>query len=148
MAQNRVIVKKPAGDTLMAEFRDGIPLPDMGESIEISGTPETDLYRIHLLRAVWRKTDAIQTNATADAPMETPLKSLFWLNDRYIIDPRFYGQTLTVKGTLKDYVADETGDVGFSCQQTASASRLTARTPGSRLSTSRSGVSSRQRESV
>ena len=42
--------------------------------------------------------------------METPLKSLFWLNDRYIIDPRFYGQTLTVKGTLKDYVADETGE--------------------------------------
>ena len=108
--KNRVIVKKPAGDTLMAEFRDGIPLPDMGDSIEISGTPETDLYRIHLLRAVWRKTDAIQTNATADAPMETPLKSLFWLNDRYIIDPRFYGQTLTVKGTLKDYVADETGE--------------------------------------
>ena len=50
--KNRVIVKKPDGDTLMAEFRDGIPLPDMGESIEISGTPETELYRIHLLRAV------------------------------------------------------------------------------------------------
>ena len=111
---NRVIVRKTDGDSLMAEFRDGIPLPGMGESIEVSGTPETDLYRIHLLRAVWRKASGgpgpCGAHEAADTPKEMPIKSLFWLLDRYIIDPKFYGQTLTVKGTLKDFIADETGE--------------------------------------
>ena len=113
-SKNRVIVKNIAGDTLMAEFRDGVPLPGMGEMIEVSGTPETDLYRIHLLRAVWRKAvaDCGECAATkdTDTPKQTPMKSLFWLNGRYIIYPKFYGQLLTVKGTLKDYIADETGE--------------------------------------
>ena len=113
-SKNRVIVKNIDGDTLMAEFRDGIPLPGMGEMIEVSGTPETDLYRIHLLRAVWRKAvaDCGECAATkdTDTPKEMPMKSLFWLYDRYIIDPKFYGQLLTVKGTLRDFIADETGE--------------------------------------
>ena len=113
-SKNRVIIKKTNGDTLMAEFRDGIPLPNMGETIEVSGTPETDLYRIHLLRAVWRKSEIAHGNTaaheTAATSKETPIKSLFWLYGRYIIYPKFYGQLLTVKGTLKDYIADETGE--------------------------------------
>ena len=113
-SKNRVIIKKTNGDTLMAEFRDGIPLPNMGETIEVSGTPETDLYRIHLLRAVWRKSEIARGNTaaheTAATSKETPIKSLFWLYGRYIIYPKFYGQLLTVKGTLKDYIADETGE--------------------------------------
>ena len=78
-SRKRVIVKNINGDTLMAEFRDGIPLPGMGEMIEVSGTPETDLYRIHLLRAVWRKAvaDCGECAATkdTDTPKQTPIKA-------------------------------------------------------------------------
>ena len=107
---NRVMLRKSSGDTIMAEFQDGIPLPAVGECIEVSGTPETDLYRIHLLRANWRKSDSLPTATNADAPKTTPLRKLFWDRKHYVISPAKYGNLLTVTGTLSEFVTDETGE--------------------------------------
>lgn len=107
---NRVMLRKSSGDTIMIEFQDGIPLPTVGECIEVSGTPETDLYRIHLLRASWRKSAARQTATKADASKTTPLRELFWDRKHYVIRPIHYGDLLTVTGTLREFVTDETGE--------------------------------------
>lgn len=107
---NRVMLRKSSGDTIMAEFQDGIPLPAVGECIEVSGTPETDLYRIHLLRASWRKSVALPAATKTDAPKTTPLQELFWDRKHYVISPAKYGNLLTVTGTLSEFVTDETGE--------------------------------------
>ena len=107
---NRVMLRKSCGDTIMVELQDGIPLPAAGECIEVAGTPETDLYRIHLLRAIWRKSDALPTAIKADTAKTTPLRKLFWDSKHYVISPAKYGNLLTVTGTLREFVTDETGE--------------------------------------
>ena len=107
---NRVMLRKSSSDTIMIEFQDGIPLPTVGECIEVSGTPETDLYRIHLLRANWRKSAALPIAIKADESRTTPLRELFWNQKHYVIRPDNYGNLLTVTGTLREFVTDETGE--------------------------------------
>lgn len=67
------MLRDAAGKSIMVEFRDGIDLPAIGESIEAAGIPVTDLYRIHLDEAVWKKSDAIaaQQGKTVDMPLGT-----------------------------------------------------------------------------
>lgn len=107
---NRVMLLKSNGNAIMVEFQDGIPLPAVGECIEVSGTPETDLYRIHLVRANWRRSAALPTATKAVAPKITPLRKLFWDRKHYVILPMHYGNLLTVMGTLREFVTDETGE--------------------------------------
>lgn len=104
---NRIILKKTNGKSMMVQFRDGIPLPPLGSSIKAEGQPETDLYRIHLIGAIWKTT---QTQACNDAePLVIPIEELFKVGPRFVINATHYGKLLTIRGTLKEFVADENG---------------------------------------
>ena len=106
--QNKAILRVADGESVMVEFRDGIKIPAIGESIEAAGTPVTDLYRIHLDGAVWRKTDPAP--AQPDKPVDMMFKTLFISHGSFIMSPRFFGRTLCVKGTLREFMTDESGE--------------------------------------
>ena len=106
--QSKIILRDAAGESIIVEFRDGIDLPAIGESIEAAGIPVTDLYRIHLDEAIWRKSNAAP--AQPDKPVDTPLETIFRHHGVFIMNPQFFGQTLCVKGTLHEFVTDESGN--------------------------------------
>jgi signal transduction histidine kinase len=93
---------------MMAEFRDGTTLPQVGDNIEVAGTPVTDLYRAHLTRAFWRKAAPAKPFAPENT-LSVPLTKLFVNNERFILNPRYYGRPITVKGRVREFVTDESG---------------------------------------
>lgn len=106
--QNKIMLRNTAGESTLVEFRDGIDLPAIGESIEAAGIPVTDLYRIHLDEAVWKR--SVAATAQPDKPVDIQLDTLFRNHGVFIMNPRFFGQTLSVKGTLREFVTDENGN--------------------------------------
>ena len=106
--QNKAILRVAAVESIMLEFRDGIDIPAVGESIEAAGTPVTDLYRIHLDEAIWKKSN--EAPAKPDKAEDTPLEDIFRHHGVFIMNPRFFGQTLRVKGMLREFVTDENGN--------------------------------------
>ena len=108
--QDKVMLRTASGKSLIAEFRDGIDLPAIGESVEAAGVPVTDLYRIHLAESTWRKSDAPPEKP--EAPVAVTLDVLFRskTSGEFIMYPNYFGRTLTVKGTLREFVTDEMGE--------------------------------------
>ena len=108
--QNKIMLLRPSGESLIAELRDGIQLPSIGESVEAAGTPVTDLYRIHLAESVWRKSAA--QPAKPEDPASVTLEYLFKSkgSGRFIMNPMFFGRPLTVTGFLREFVTDERGE--------------------------------------
>jgi signal transduction histidine kinase len=107
--QNKVMLQTASGESLIAELRDGIDLPAIGESVEAAGTPVTDLYRIHLAEAVWRKSS--EPPAKPESPSTVTLEMLFKSKSggEFIMNPKFFGHTLKVTGALREFVTDEDG---------------------------------------
>ena len=107
--QNKIMLLRPSGESLIAELRDGIQLPSIGESIEAAGMPVTDLYRIHLAESVWRKSSAQRAKPEEAVPVT--LVDLFRSkgSGKFIMNPRFFGRAMTVTGFLREFVTDERG---------------------------------------
>ena len=108
--QNKIMLLRPSGESLIAELRDGIQLPSIGESVEAAGTPVTDLYRIHLAESVWRKSSA--ERAKPEEAVSVTLVDLFRSkgSGKFIMNPMFFGRPLTVTGFLREFVTDERGE--------------------------------------
>ena len=108
--QDKAMLRTASGESLIAEFRDGIDLPAVGDCIEAAGTPVTDLYRIHLAESTWRKSDA--TPEKPEALLSVTLAVLFRskTSGEFIMNPKFFGRTLTVNGILREFVMDEMGE--------------------------------------
>ena len=107
--QNKVMLQTASGESLIAKLRDGINLPAIGESVEAAGTPVTDLYRIHLAEAVWRRSS--EPPAKPEDPSSVTLDDLFKSKSsgEFIMNPKFFGHTLKVTGALREFVTDEDG---------------------------------------
>ena len=127
-AGNRVMLRDKSGESHIVEFRDGITPPKQGDFVEVAGTPVSDLYRIHLVGACWRKADGLSKQEPVTTT-EITVKSLFnhpspgVVGNRFIISQRFYGKPVTVKGVLRELVTDEASgrrllleDEGFTVQ--------------------------------
>ena len=108
--QDKVMLRTASGGSLIAEFRDGIDLPSIGESVEAAGVPVTDLYRIHLAESVWRKSSAAPVKP--ESPSAVTLEYLFKSKSsgEFIMHPKLFGHVLTVNGTLREFVTDERGE--------------------------------------
>jgi len=108
--QDKVMLKTAGGESLIAELRDGIDLPPIGESVEAAGIPVTDLYRIHLAESVWRKSD--DAPIKPESPYAVTLEFLFKSisGGEFIMNPICFGHVLTVVGTLREFVTDERGE--------------------------------------
>lgn len=104
---NRIILQKRNGQPILVQFRDGADLPERSASIDVEGFPETDLYRIDLMRAVWRPSAA--TDTPTERPLDLSLEELFQSKGRYILNAMYYGRLITFRAVLKEFITDENG---------------------------------------
>jgi len=81
------------------DFADG-PLPNYGETIEVVGFPESDLYHINFTRAHWRPSSgrAFRQSEPTDISIKKLLKKD---NDRLIIVAKFHGRPIRIRGTVR-----------------------------------------------
>ena len=107
--QNKIMLLRPSGESLIAELRDGIQLPSIGESIEAAGMPVTDLYRIHLAESVWRKSSAEPMKPEEAVPVTLAYLFKSKGSGKFIMKPILFGRALTVAGFLREFVTDERG---------------------------------------
>lgn len=105
----RVVATRRARDFLVADTRGTIrrvrprskSCPSYGDMVEAVGYPETDLYRLNLDDALWRKT-GVTTNGL-DAPAATDiLRILTDGRGNRKINPLFHGKAIRVTGTVVD----------------------------------------------
>ena len=89
------------GKTHMIRPANGNP-PRYGETVEIVGTPETDLYRINFSNAIWRRSSS--DIPFDDNPKDTEISSILHPLSTGIrkIDPRFHGQQIRLTGKVMD----------------------------------------------
>ena len=73
--------------------------PTCGESIEVAGTPETDLYRINLGDAVWRPFDG-QPPEDEPPVVMTAEELLTDGHGNYKINPTLHGRAVRLEGTV------------------------------------------------
>lgn len=77
-------------------------LPSYGDRVEVAGVPETDLYRINLSHAIYRR---LPNSGITYGPAAkiSPLRSLFFDgHGRNRVDPSYHGKVIGVSGTILD----------------------------------------------
>ena len=69
--------------------------------VEVAGCPETDLYRINLRDAVWRRSDL--PRLPDEVPSDIPVADIL-ADDKghFKINPTFHGRTIRIRGTVVD----------------------------------------------
>ena len=104
--KTHLILQRPDGEMSNIELS-GENAPQWGDLIEVAGFPETDLYRVNLVRAAWRlfdkRRDAAspsQHDASRNAAIVSPRKILTDSEGRASIDPLFHGRTIKIKGRV------------------------------------------------
>ena len=98
--KTHLILQRPDGEMSNIELS-GENAPQWGDLIEVAGFPETDLYRVNLVRAVWRPNSRLSSNVPRPPPVPVSPKEI--LNDsegRASIDPLFHGRTIKIKGRV------------------------------------------------
>ena len=96
---SKILLERPDGQLARVEPKSGPP-PAPGDFIEAAGLPESDIYRINLVRAVWRKsapfpvTDQPATNVSARTILTDPLGEPG-------IKPEFHGRLIRLTGVVR-----------------------------------------------
>ena len=98
---DRFIIKTADGRFLRITLARRHSPPAYGETVRVVGFPETDLFRINISEAIWRREEA-------DLPPEEPPQPctaaalLMDASGRQQFRPRYFGHTLKLKGQLRD----------------------------------------------
>ena len=102
---NHLLLTTPQGSFLRCDIKGGA-LPKCGEIVDLAGLPTTDLFRINLTRALWRR---------ARHPMEFPpqkperitAEQLFTdENGTPKIQTKYHGRLMTVSGIVRSMPAE------------------------------------------
>ena len=95
----RILLRTAAGDLVRAELKPQPP-PQYGDHIEMAGVPETDLYRINLSRAIWRKTSGPAFLEEAACPIALPE---IWINSVGLPYKNvwFHGHAVRLRGIVR-----------------------------------------------
>ena len=95
---SHALLEDESGALHSAEFSSG-PLPTLNDTIEVVGTPETDLYRVNLSSSIWRPHDG--TDLPKSIPEEVAFKSLH-TDDRGLpcINPLVHGKVARCTGKV------------------------------------------------
>ena len=92
-------IKADDGTIINIRLADGPP-PACGDNIEVVGLPDTDLYRINLCRAIWRK----QPRSTRQEPERAePMDAAVLFSDgkgHDEINPIFHGKAISLRGLV------------------------------------------------
>lgn len=131
-------VRTDNGSIVNVRLAEGSP-PSYGDRVEVVGLPDTDLYRINLRRAIWRKTPGI-SRYTPEKAMPTNAEMLFTDGKGHNeLKPDFHGQAISMQGTVFGSHSDimDNGMVRLLCNgfsvtidSSASPSAIAALEPG------------------
>ena len=98
---DRFIIKTADGRLLRITLARRHSPPAYGETVRVVGFPETDLFRINIGGAIWRREEPA---LPPEGPPQhcTASDLLMDANGRQQFRPRYFGHTLKLKGQLRD----------------------------------------------
>ena len=97
--QNRNVLLRSSEDQLVGVEMSEAGVPAVGEFVEVVGLPETDLYRINLLRAIWRPTDPFPVRE--ETPVSVSAADIME-SSAYagLVRPNFHGKVIRMSGRI------------------------------------------------
>jgi len=101
-------VKMKDGDIVNVSLAD-MPPPTCGDAVEVAGLPDTDLYRVNLRRAIWRKRSGA-VRSEPEKPEPTNAAEIFTRNGHSEINPEFHGKAISLRGTVTGIPSAGTND--------------------------------------
>ena len=109
--RNKLLIKNNWSELTDVELADD-SLPPCMTMIDVAGLPASDLYRIKLLRAKWRK--ALGPPLKFDPAEDVKVKTLFAdEHDRLRYDSSWHGRTIRIRGMVKAMTSGEYTDGRF-----------------------------------
>ena len=102
---DRMLVRTPDQHIVRVDLADRNP-PLYGTSIEAVGTPETDLYRINLSRAIWR-TNSLPADAEPPPTDVTAKQLLTDWRGMPAMQTEYHGQAIRIKGLVRSLPSPE-----------------------------------------
>ena len=98
---DRFIIKTADGRFLRITLARRHSPPVYGETVRVVGFPETDLFRINISEAIWRREPS--TLPPEEPPQPCTASALLMdASGRQQFRPRYFGHTLKLKGQLRD----------------------------------------------
>lgn len=96
-----MLIRTGAGDAIVVTLC--LPeLPDLHETVEVVGIPETDLYGFSLSQARWRKTRTGTPSVHASRATTLTLKDFLYHHNRYSISSAHHGTVIRLRGIVKE----------------------------------------------
>ena len=92
-------IRTDAGAVANVRLAEG-PLPECGDSVEVAGLPDTDLYRINLRRAIWRKASGSARRAPETAEPADAAALFTDGKGHYELNPSFHGRAISLRGIV------------------------------------------------
>ena len=113
---NQVMVRTDANFISTVRLIRDLPLPDVGERIVAAGYPETDLFRVNLGKAQWRKAES-HAAVTDERPQSVTLKDILGEDARQHtgVDPAYHGRLITLSGTVRNISGETERQAILSC---------------------------------
>ena len=97
--QNDFAIKTGDGNIVNISLADAPP-PKYGDAVNVAGLPDTDLYRINLRRAIWRRMPGTERSVPEKAT-RTDAAALFTDGKGHDdINPGFHGKAISLRGTV------------------------------------------------
>ena len=97
--RNKVILRDTSDSVMNVELAEN-DLPALGSRVKVVGTLATDLYRVNLTDAIWRK-ESDETLAP-EPPEDVRLDDLLTDGHGHVmLKPVYHGQTIRIKGTVR-----------------------------------------------
>lgn len=99
--EGKMLVKTRFGEVVNVELAEK-PAPEWGAFVDVVGFPETDLFRINLVRAAWRP-DSRPSSIVSCPQMPrivSPREIMTDAEGRHSIDPTFHGKTIRLAGRV------------------------------------------------
>ena len=99
--ENRLLLRTSDGETVRVILTEKRQSPKVGDIVEVSGLPETELFNINLARAAWRPTQA----KVPPEPPATPVRAEDLIADidgSIRINTRLHGNLIRLTGTVRE----------------------------------------------
>ena len=106
---NQVMVRTGANFISTVRLIRNFPLPEVGDRIVAAGYPETDLFRVNLGKAQWRKAEP-RAAVTDERPEPVALHNILGggAHPYSGMDPAYHGRLITLSGTVRN-ISDGSG---------------------------------------
>ena len=98
---NALLLQTHDGSISRVDLAKGNP-PSFGDTVEVIGFPETDLFRRNFSRASWRPADTTQGTAPAGSVADISSKALHTnFEGKRAFNPDFHGRTVRLRGIVR-----------------------------------------------